>query len=78
MVCTVSVCVMCCCQAAFCTLGSNAHSTPAATEQLEIIVLALDVFTDISPLASLQRLPHTMLLCYVQIHLISACKIKHI
>lgn len=56
MVCTVTVCVMCGCWTAFCRLGSITHTTSAAREQQEIIVLALDVFIDPSPLASLQTL----------------------
>lgn len=39
-VCTVFVRVMCCYWTVFCSLGSSAHSTPAAIEQLGIIVLA--------------------------------------
>lgn len=62
MVCTVQVCVMWCCLAAFCRLGNSTHATPAATEQQEIIVLALDVFIDTSPLASLQTLLHASIL----------------
>ncbi len=61
-VCTVLVCVTCCCWTVSCSLGSSAHSTPAAIEQQEIIVLTLDVFIDISPSASLQTLQHVTLL----------------
>lgn len=58
MVCMVSVCVMCCCRTVFCRLGSSAHSTPTAIEQLEIIVLAFDIL----PSASLQILLHATIL----------------
>lgn len=58
----VSICVMWCCWSAFCSLSSIAHATPAAIEQWEIIVLAFDVSTDISPNASLQTLRHALTL----------------
>lgn len=45
--------------AAFCRLGDFTHTTPAATEQQEIIVLVLDVSNDPSPLTSLQTLLHS-------------------
>lgn len=57
-VCMVSVCVMCCCWTVFCSLSSNAHSTPVAVQQQEIIVLAFDVFKDNLTSASLQTLQH--------------------
>lgn len=58
----VLICVTCCCLTVFCRPGSSAHSTPAAIEQQEIIVLVFDVFVDLLPLASLQTLLHASLL----------------
>lgn len=61
MVCMVMVHVMCCCKPVFFRLCSSARSTPVAIEQMEIIVLAFDVFIDFLPLASLQTLQHNLL-----------------
>lgn len=59
---------MCCCWAVFCSLSSSAHSTPAAIEQQEIIVLALDIL----PLASLQTLQHVLILFSIKMNLFSS------
>lgn len=72
MVCTVLVRVTCCCSTVFCRLSSSAHSTPAATEYLEIIVLAFDVFADIFSSVSLQTLQHADS-CYLWMDCVQSC-----